>query len=70
MKAKFVCGLGMVVIFLSSSLGYGTMFIYDNINLAASYETVLNGYIHSYMLIGFIIFSLGFVNYVLEKKGN
>ena len=60
--------LGILIIQFSASLGYATLnFVYINKNLAEEYSLLLNGYIYSYMLIGFLIFTIGIFDWILEK---
>lgn len=59
----------MAIIFVSSPLGYYLLnFIFKNRNLAGEYVLLLNGFIHSLMLIGTLIFSLGIVTMIKDKK--
>ena len=45
--------IGITILILSSPLGYTTLnIIYANRNLTGEFEALLNGFIHSYMLIG------------------
>ena len=47
--------IGITILILSSPLGYTTLnIIYANRNLTGEFEALLNGFIHSYMLIGVI----------------
>ena len=60
---------GIIILILSSPLGYTTLnIIYANKNLTGEFEPLLNGFIHSYMLIGVLIFSMGLINLFLEHK--
>lgn len=61
--------VGIIIIILSSPLGYTTLnIIYANKNLTGEFEALLNGFIYSYMLIGVLIFSIGLINLFLEHK--
>jgi hypothetical protein len=61
--------LGFLIIFLSTPLARITIRIwYANRNLAGEYEPILNGFIHSFMLIGALIFSIGLVNLLKDKN--
>lgn len=61
--------VGIIIIILSSPLGYTTLnIIYANKNLTGEFEPLLNGFIYSYMLIGVLIFSIGLINLFLEHK--
>ena len=60
---------GIIILILSSPLGYTTLnIIYANKNLTGEFEPLLNGFIHSYMLIGVLIFSMGLINLFVEHK--
>ena len=68
-KRIFLFILGIIIIQFSASLGYATLnFVYTNKNLAAEYSLLLNGYMYSYMLIGFLIFTIGIFDWILEKR--
>lgn len=55
--------VGITILILSSPLGYTTLnIIYANRNLTGEFEALLNGFIHSYMLIGVLVFSIGLIN--------
>ncbi|WP_044040115.1 hypothetical protein [Clostridium bornimense] len=61
--------VGIIIILFSSPLGYGTLnIIFGRKNLAGEFNLLLNGFIHSYMLIGLLIFSIGLINTFIEKK--
>ncbi len=61
--------LGIIIILFSSPLGYATLnIIYANKNLVGEYSSLLNGFIHSFMLIGSLIFIIGLANMFLEKS--
>ena len=60
---------GIIILILSSPLGYTTLnIIYANKNLTGEFEPLLNGFIHSYMLIGVLVFSIGLINLFVEHK--
>lgn len=60
--------LGIIIILISSPLGYSlTNIIYSNSNLASEFTTLLNGFIHSLMLIGALIFTIGLTN-IFDNK--
>lgn len=62
--------VGIIIILLSSPLGYATVnIILERKNLAGEFNVLLNGFIHSYMLIGVLIFSIGLINMFIDKKG-
>ena len=68
-KRIFLFVLGIIIIQFSASLGYLTLnFVYMHKNLASEFPLLLNGYIYSYMLIGFLIFSTGILEWILEKR--
>ena len=61
--------IGITILILSSPLGYTTLnIIYANRNLTGEFEALLNGFIHSYMLIGVLAFSIGLINLFVEHK--
>lgn len=61
--------LGIIIILFSSPLGYAMLdIIYANKNLAGEFNGLLNGFIHSFMLIGVLIFTIGLANMFIEKK--
>ena len=64
--------IGITILILSSPLGYTTLnIIYANRNLTGEFEALLNGFIHSYMLIGVLVFSIGLINLLLNiNKSN
>ena len=69
-KVKYYI-MGIIIILLSSPLGYISVnIIFANKNLAGEFEILLNGFIHSYMLIGVLIFSIGVIKLFIEKKNN
>ncbi|SJN40127.1 hypothetical protein FM115_08410 [Marinilactibacillus psychrotolerans 42ea] len=41
--------------------------LYSEQNLAGEFVPILNGFIHSYMLIGALVFSIGAINLLREK---
>ncbi|MDF2066653.1 glycosyl transferase [Bacillus sp. Cr_A10] len=60
--------LGLIVIILSTPLGYFSInVVYSNENLTGEYVSILNGFIHSFMLIGTLIFSVGLLNILRDK---
>lgn len=68
-KAMIYFIFGIMIIFVSSPLGYNLLnFLFKNKNLAGEYVFLLNGFIHSFMLIGTLVFSLGFVILLKDKK--
>lgn len=60
---------GIIIILFSSPLGYTMLdIIYANKNLVGEFNSLLNGFIHSFMLIGVLIFTIGLANMFIEKK--
>lgn len=60
---------GILISFLSTPLArISVMIWYANKNLAGEYEPILNGFIHSFMLIGALIFSIGLVHLLKDKN--
>jgi L-lactate permease len=60
--------IGIIVILISTPLAYKLVdIIYFNKNLSGEYVSILNGFIYSIMLIGFLIFSIGLLNKLKEK---
>lgn len=61
--------LGTLIIFLSTPWARITIRMwYANRNLTGEYELVLNGFLHSFMLIGVLIFCIGLVNLLKDKN--
>jgi hypothetical protein len=58
-----------IIIILSTPAGYICTNILGDIkgNLASEYIPLLNGFIYSFMLVGILIFSIGFVNKIKYK---
>ena len=68
-KRIFLFVLGIIIIQFSASLGYLTLnFVYMNKNLTSEFPLLLNRYMYSYMLIGFLIFAIGILDWILEKR--
>lgn len=60
---------GIIIILFSSPIGYFMInTIYANKNLSGEYTTLLNGFIHSTMIIGVLVFSVGIINIFIEGK--
>lgn len=58
-----------IIIMLSTPLGRIVVNkVYYNENLSGAYITILNGFIHSFMLIGILIFIMGLVDAVINNK--
>lgn len=61
--------IGLFIILISTPLGYKAVsIVYFNRNLTGEYVPILNGFIHSFMLIGTLIFSMGLVNLLKDKN--
>lgn len=61
--------LGILIILVSSPLGYSLVnIVYYNLNLAGEYIPILNGFIHSLMLIGILVFSIGIITFIKDKN--
>jgi hypothetical protein len=57
------------IILLSTPLGYVTInIVYYNKNLSGEYVSILNGFIHSFMLVGVLIFSMGLIDMISNKS--
>lgn len=60
---------GIIIILFSSPIGYFMInTIYANKNLSGEYTTLLNGFIHSTMIIGVLVFSVGIINIFIGGK--
>lgn len=58
-----------IIILLSTPLGYTTVnIVYANNNLTGEYVPILNGFIHAFMLIGILIFSIGLGNLLKDRN--
>ena len=52
--------IGIFIILISTPLGcFTSNIIYGNQNLAGEYSIILNGFIHSFMVIGVLVFFIG-----------
>ena len=61
--------LGSFLILISTPLSYSAVgFIYADKNLTGEYVPILNGFIHSFMLIGTLIFSIGLIKLIKITK--
>ncbi|QFT89124.1 hypothetical protein FIU87_10740 [Bacillus sp. THAF10] len=61
--------LGIIILVISSPLGYSLVkIVYRNQNLTGEFVPLLNGFIHSLMLIGILVFSIGVVTILKEKN--
>lgn len=61
--------IGIIIIVISTPLAYKSVdILYRNQNLTGEYVPILNGFIHSFMLIGLLIFSIGIASLIKCKK--
>lgn len=61
--------LGLILVLVSTPLSYRAIsIIYANKNLTGEYVPILNGFIHSFMLIGTLIFSIGLIKIFKTSK--
>lgn len=69
MKEQLKYFLGaFTIILLSTPLGYAAVkIVYANSNLTGEYAPILNGFIHSFMLIGILVFSIGLGNLLKDR---
>lgn len=59
----------IIIIVLSTPLAYVSIkVLYSNKNLTGEYIPMLNGFIHSYMLVGVLIFSMGLIDLLINKN--
>lgn len=59
---------GLIVILLSTPLAYISVNVmFHNNNLTGEYVPIINGFIHSFMLFGTLVFSIGFF-WILKDK--
>ncbi|WP_096154104.1 glycosyl transferase [Bacillus sp. FJAT-45066] len=60
---------GIIILLVSSPLGYSLVnIVYRNQNLTGEFVPLLNGFIHSLMLIGILVFSIGVVTLLKDRK--
>lgn len=60
---------GIIVIIISTPLAnLSIKMLYFEKNLTGEFVPMLNGFIHSYMLIGALIFSIGAINLLRKNK--
>ncbi|MFD2046394.1 glycosyl transferase [Ornithinibacillus salinisoli] len=61
--------LGILILLVSSPSGHSLVnIVYRNTNLTGEYVPILNGFIHSLMLIGILVFSVGIITYIKDNK--
>ncbi|MFJ5763146.1 glycosyl transferase [Neobacillus sp. NPDC093182] len=70
MKKPMLCLiLGPILILLSTPLAYTSVnVVYHNKNLTGEFVPILNGFIHSFMLIGTLIFIAGLLRIMRNQK--
>lgn len=60
---------GLILVLVSTPLAYSAVgIIYAERNLTGEYVPILNGSIHSFMLIGTLIFSVGLIKLIKISK--
>lgn len=60
--------IGILIVLVSTPLGYSLVkIVYHNMNLAGEFNVILNGFIHSLMLIGILVSSIGITTYIKDK---
>ena len=64
--------IGIITLLLSTPLGcFVVNTIYSNEDfLPGEYNVILNGFIHSFMLVGVLVFIIGLVSIFIEKIKN
>ncbi|MCM3742993.1 glycosyl transferase [Sporosarcina luteola] len=61
--------LGIITILMSTPLAYKLVgVVYRNRNLTGEYIPILNGFIHSLMLVGLMIFIAGIALFIKDNK--
>jgi hypothetical protein len=61
--------IAFIIILLSTPLGYRAVnLVYYNKNLVGEYVPILNGFIHSFMLIGILVFIIGLIDILANKN--
>lgn len=70
MKKSCICFIvSFLIILFSAPLGRCTLnILYHNKNLCEEYGYILNGFIHSFMIIGVLIFIVGVIKLFTCKK--
>jgi hypothetical protein len=55
--------IALIIILLSTPLGYAiTKIVYSHQNLTGEYAPILNNFMHSFIIIGVLIFIIGIVD--------
>lgn len=61
--------IGLFIILISTPLAYKAVsIVYFNKNLTGEYVSILNGFIHSFMLIGILVFIMGVIDMHSNRK--
>lgn len=61
--------LGIIIILISTPLAYKLVnVLYQNQNLTGEYVPILNGFIHSLMLVGLVLCGIGLAAFIKNKK--
>ncbi|TCJ03785.1 glycosyl transferase [Cytobacillus praedii] len=69
MKKVLCFLLGLIVILFSTPLAHLSInLVYSSKNLTSEYIPLLNGFIHSYIIIGILIFSIGLISMLRDKN--
>ena len=59
----------IIIIILSTPLAYTSIrVVYSNRNLTGEFVPMLNGFIHSYMVVGVLIFGMGLIDLLINKN--
>jgi hypothetical protein len=61
---------GIIIILASTPLAHKLVDVfrtYQDVMVIEDYITVLNGFIHSLLLVGFLIFTIGMVSFIKNK---
>lgn len=66
-QSKTYFTIGTIIILISTPFANAlAKLLYQN--LAGEYISILNGLMHSIMLVGILIFSIGLVTFIKDKK--
>lgn len=61
--------LGIIIILFSTPLSFTLIgIVFSHQNLTGEYVPLLNGFIHSFMLIGTLLFSVGLIKTIKDKE--
>lgn len=59
----------IIIIILSTPLAYTSIrVVYFNRNLTGEFDLILNGFIHSYMVVGILVFGMGLIDLLVNKN--